>query len=122
MISVQMGDEKIRLSKIYVQLLQSGLHCVQTLFPVEPCIDNKIPVRRSNDIGIEEFERAVWQRNFHSKKVRLYLFDHNQFTFRAGLSEGALHLVFMLAFSSSMQLPLPFQASFQVPPVSPSLL
>jgi len=44
MIGVQMGDEKIGLCKIDVELFQCKLYRIQTFFPIESGIDNQIPV------------------------------------------------------------------------------
>jgi hypothetical protein len=39
-----MSDEKIRLCKINVELLQSGVHGIKTFFSIQSGIDNQISV------------------------------------------------------------------------------
>ena len=63
MIRMQVGDEKIGFIRIDFQFLESGLHHLETLIPVQPRVDHQIPPGRSNHVGVEKFERAVGQRH-----------------------------------------------------------
>ena len=68
-IIMQVGDEKIGFSQIYVQLRQARQHGVQAGLLVEPRVDDQVSLLSDHDVGIDVFEGVVFEGNFDSEKV-----------------------------------------------------
>jgi hypothetical protein len=75
MVGVKMGDEEIRTVEVDSQIVQALPQCGEAFGTVEACIDNEVPVRTLDDVGVERFQRTLRQGDLDDVKVGQDLFS-----------------------------------------------